>query len=64
MKDNPNLWHTCEQCGKKFYIGATGTWSYKKKHGKHDGYQAWFCGWNCMNKWETEGKGKRRYGHP
>lgn len=43
--------YCCEQCGKKFYtLNPTG-WTYKKIV---NGRLAYFCGWNCVVRWEKD----------
>ena len=46
-----NFWE-CAECGKKFYNTAIEQYIYKKyKPGRGIAY---FCGWNCMRKYEKK----------
>jgi len=40
-------YHTCEECGKEFYVGCTMTdYIYKEGH-------KWFCSYKCHTKYIT-----------
>lgn len=44
--------HTCDICGKEFYFNGE-TYLYKKVTGEGKKTKThYFCGWNCMRKYE------------
>lgn len=44
----------CHTCGKNIYIPVVAMWTYKAHNykGQHD--RVYFCGWNCMRKFEKD----------
>lgn len=51
----------CAECGKEFFIPCVSYWTYRKPawRATHE-KTVYFCGWNCMRKWEREQEEKRR----
>ena len=49
----------CGVCGKDFFIPVVGYWVYKRENHLKDGNEIYFCGWNCMRKFEKEYEEKK-----
>ena len=58
--------HTCTQCGKKFYPGMVADWAYKIKKDNYTPSQhiLWFCSWGCFSKYKKEHQKKKKYEEP
>ena len=49
----------CAVCGKEVFIPVVGYWVYKKMDYMDDKEMKYFCGWNCMRKYEKEYEEKK-----
>ena len=49
----------CATCGKHVERMYMDEWIFKRSYGKQHVKTAWFCGWNCMRKWEWEQEVKK-----
>lgn len=49
----------CGECGKQIFIPVIGYWVYKRTDRSEDGGMRYFCGWNCMRKYDRELEEKR-----
>ena len=44
----------CDVCGREIFIPVVRYWAYKRSDHHHNGDSKYFCGWNCMRKYEKE----------
>jgi len=51
-KQDKSVLCQCEVCGKNVFVPVIGMWTYKKADHHANGNIKYFCGWNCMRKYE------------
>ena len=50
----------CDMCGKRFFVPIVGMYVYKRPgYWRDECRELYFCGWNCMRKYDAEVEKKR-----
>ena len=59
MDDDSKFLHTCDVCGKLFYVPDADSWVYKRQRKSHHGKTCrvlWFCSYHCKREEENRKK--------
>ena len=49
-----SMYHSCEECGKRFYVGIVDKWAWQKRKYGSGNKTAWFCSYKCMRAYEKK----------
>ena len=55
-------WKECPVCGKPHCVGDLKAYVFQRtiKTPKKENITLWFCGWNCLVKWEKDTEGRKK----